>query len=193
MELVERYLLKSKASETSFAGRPQVLRAPVCLPLARTGSDKSAFCRDDEIFGVRHQRFRNELLGHKRSVRVRGIDQVDSEVDCPTEDGDGSCVIGRRSPHPVTGDSHRSKTKSVDDEIVADLEDSHVAGSSRAKFNHRLTPWWSFEKQARCPQSSSSVTERQREQQNLRTRPEGRSRSNVASRVRARWQRRQML
>ena len=84
---------------TGEGGEP---RAALTTPRAHLG-------HDHQIFGVRMQRFTDQLIGHVRAVKITGVDVIDAAGDCFAQDGERarSCtrIIAGWTPPAAKGDA----------------------------------------------------------------------------------------
>ena len=60
------------------------------------------------------QRLFDELLADERAVGVRGVDEIDAELDGTLEHADGLRRIFGLAPDAGTGDLHGSEAEAVD-------------------------------------------------------------------------------
>jgi hypothetical protein len=63
------------------------------------------------------QRLPDQVLTDVRTVRVRGVDEVDAQLDRAPEHPQALVPIGRFAPDARSGDLHGSVAEPVDDEI----------------------------------------------------------------------------
>ena len=72
-----------------------------------------------QVFGVREQRFVNELVHHMRAVEVAGVNVIDARLDCFLQHLDGFVVVLRRPIHTRPGELHRAVAHAVYSQIRA--------------------------------------------------------------------------
>ena len=78
------------------------------------------------------QRLAEELLGHARAVGVRGVEQVDTELDGAAQHGDGGFPVCGRSPYSGTGELHGSEAEAVHDAAFVAAEPEAAGTDGRA-------------------------------------------------------------
>src|SRR5438132_14025217 len=95
-----------QSTETSFDGVSQMLRATILHPPVRPGPLKASFGRNQKIGRIWMQRLGDETLGNDGPIGVGSVDEIDSQLDCATQDCNRLVMIGRFSPTAVAGDLH---------------------------------------------------------------------------------------
>ena len=80
----------------------------------------------DEPVRIRVQRLADQFLGDVRAVGVRGVDEVDAELDEAAQHADAFVGVGRRAPDALARQAHRAESEAVDGEVAADGEGGHV-------------------------------------------------------------------
>ena len=90
------------------------------MPLVGPGAQQPGLGGDDEIRGIRLQRLADEFLGDERAVGVRGVDEVDAELDRATQHADAFVAIGRRTPNALAGQSHCAEPEPIHGQIAAE-------------------------------------------------------------------------
>ena len=58
-----------------------MLRPAVRLTPAWSGTPQAGFGRDHEIVGIGIEHLRDKVLAHLGTIRIRGVDQVDAELE----------------------------------------------------------------------------------------------------------------
>ena len=76
------------------------------------------------------ERLGDQVLAHLGPVGVRGVDQVDAQLDDAPEEALGLLRVVRRAPDALPGDPHGAETKAVDLEVTADGEGVHAYDAS---------------------------------------------------------------
>ena len=94
LEQVER--LDAEATQRELALLAQVLGAPAGVPAPRAGPQEARLGRDLDV-PVGEEGLSDQLLGDRRAVGVRGVDEVDAELDGAAEHADRA----RRGPPVV--------------------------------------------------------------------------------------------
>ena len=125
---------------------PQVLRTPHRQPLVRPLPGQPALGGDHDALGIRRQRLADQPLAHRRSIRVRRIDEVDAQLDRPAQHL--LCALGvlRLAPDALAGNPHRSKTQPVDGHVPANGKRPartcicccHARLDARGRMVHRI-------------------------------------------------------
>ena len=85
VELVERDLFQAEPLQAAVQRGAEVLGATVRRPLPGPVRSRPPLVAIDEIFGIRMQRLGDERLAHVGAVGVRGVDEVDTELDRPAQ------------------------------------------------------------------------------------------------------------
>ena len=119
MQLVHVDAIQAQSLQAALNGPAQVRRAGIMSPLVRSWSIPSALGRDHKIRGVRYQRFSDQFFADIGAIRIRGIYEVDAELDGTAQNGDCGHGILRRSPNSVAANTHGSKTNTADDQLTA--------------------------------------------------------------------------
>ena len=122
VQLVERDPLELQPPQAALAGRAQVLRPRVAAPLARAVAQETALGRDHEVVGVGVQRLRDQVLAHLGAVGVRGVDQVDVELDRSPEDAQRLVAVARLAPDALAGDPHGAEAEAPHRHVAAEDE-----------------------------------------------------------------------
>jgi hypothetical protein len=68
------------------------------------------------------QSFGDDFFTNFGTVRIGGVDEVDTEFDGAAQNSNRFGAIGRLTPDAVSGDAHGAETETGDGEIVADGE-----------------------------------------------------------------------
>ena len=74
------------------------------------------------------QRLGDQDLADIWAVGVRGVDEVDVQLDGPAQDVLGPFEVGRVTPDTAAGYAHGSEAEAIDGEIAAEID---RAGSAR--------------------------------------------------------------
>src|SRR6516165_3448747 len=102
--------LDTEPAQAHEATLAQVLRAPDLCPDTWAVARKAALRRDvDAVEGV--QGLVDEVLGVLRSVRVGGVDEIDTKLRQSLEDGDRCVAVFRRAPNAIASDPHGAKAE----------------------------------------------------------------------------------
>ena len=72
------------------------------------------------------ERLGDQVLADLGTVGVRGVDQVDAELDDAPEEALGLLRILRRAPDALPCDAHGAEAEAVDLEVTADGEGVHA-------------------------------------------------------------------
>src|SRR5437763_10540247 len=120
MQLPEIDALQPQPAQAAFESFPQPLRPAVDRPLIRTGALEAAFRGDDETLRIRIECFGDQLFADVRTIRLRGVDEIDAELDGAAEDSQRFFVILRWPPDAVAGDAHGAEAEAVDRDVTAE-------------------------------------------------------------------------
>src|ERR1700722_15028270 len=99
-----------------------MVRPRITLPLTLARADESALGRDDEIRRIRIQRLRNDLFAHVWAIGIRGIDEIDTQLERAPQHPQRLAAISRRTPHARARQAHRTKAEPADAKITAEHE-----------------------------------------------------------------------
>jgi hypothetical protein len=123
MQLVEIDDVHAEPAQAHLHALTQVLRAAKRIPLVRAGPQQPALGGDrDAVIGV--QRLAQQVLGHERSVRIGGVEEVDAQLDCSTKDPERRVAVTGLSPYAGAGQLHRPVAKAVDHPLATEGEGS---------------------------------------------------------------------
>ena len=70
------------------------------------------------------ERLRDQFFRGTRAIGVGSVDEVYAQFNGASQCGEGSGVVGRRTPNTFACDAHGPITKAVNDEIAANGERS---------------------------------------------------------------------
>src|SRR5439155_16239124 len=133
VQLVEVDALELKPAQAAVARRAEVLRSPIGLPLVGPGALEAGLGRDHEPLRVGVERFGNEPLAHLGAVGVRGIDQVDTELEGAAQHGDRFACVARLAPDPLAGEPHGAEAEAVNGQLAAQEESAAPGGRTSIK------------------------------------------------------------
>ena len=71
---------KRNLFETSLYRLPKMIRTGIMGPLVRPWTIPASFGRDYQALRVRKQRFGNQLLAYVWTIGIRGIDEIDVQL-----------------------------------------------------------------------------------------------------------------
>jgi hypothetical protein len=128
VELKEVDSFQFESAETSFASGAQMFGPTVFDPFVGTGSLETGFCGDHEIVRIRVKRFRNKALRDFRAVRVRRVDESDTEFHSAPQHRDAFLGVGWFTPNTFSCESHRAKPKPMNGKICPDCEEAASGG-----------------------------------------------------------------
>src|SRR3984957_15112073 len=128
VQLIEINPFQPQSPKAAFARRSQVLWLSVFDPLIRTRPHETALGRDHQTCRIWMQGLSDDLFAHVRTIGVRSVDKIDSQLDCAPQNADSLCSIRRFSPNSFSGDSHCAESQSNNAKIFSDHE---FAGASR--------------------------------------------------------------
>ena len=112
--------IQSQSLEAALYRLPQMIRTGVMGPLIRPWTIPATFGRDNQVLGVRRQRFGNQLFADVRTIGVRGIDEVDGQLYGTPKDGQRFGAVPGWSPDPLTCNTHSSEAKAMDGKLSAE-------------------------------------------------------------------------
>src|SRR5215475_10039200 len=118
MQLVEINAIEFQSAQTPFASVAQMFWISIFRPAIRAGAVEAAFGSDDEAGGVGIQRFGDDFLAHARAVIIRGVNEVDAEIDGTAKHADGFAAIGGFAPNTLASDAHCAEAEPIDFEII---------------------------------------------------------------------------
>ena len=136
VELEQVDPLDAEPAQAHLAFLPQILGPAQRRPLVRPRPCQPSLRGDDESGRVRMQRLADQILADVRAVRVRGVDQVDAELDRAPQDGERLLAVGRLAPDAGAGDLHRPEAEPMHGQIAADPEGAARRGGSLGCCRH---------------------------------------------------------
>lgn len=100
----------------------KVFGTPHRNPLVRSLTRKPHLGRDDQVIRVRVKSLADEVVGHKRTVGVGGVDEVDAQLDGTSQYT--NCVLGipRGTPHAGARELHHAIAQSVNRKVRSNGE-----------------------------------------------------------------------
>src|SRR6185437_14738390 len=102
--------LELQSLQARMAGRPQVLGPPIMIPRPLVGTRQSTLGCDQQPTRIRIQCLRNEILVYERTIRIGGINEIDSQLDGSPQYVARLIHILRWPPLLVPSKAHRSET-----------------------------------------------------------------------------------
>ena len=97
-------------------------------PLVRPYALPTAFSRDDQPVRIGVQRLRDQFFADIRTVRIRGIDEVDVQLHRAPQHANRTVVIFRWTPNTLSRNAHCAIAYAIDREFAAK---SYRSGSAR--------------------------------------------------------------
>src|ERR1700694_1503165 len=88
MELEQVEPLDAQPAQAHLSLLTEVLGSAYRYPHIGTGAYQAGLGRDQQVLGVGVQCFADQLLAHVRSIGIGGVDEVDSQLDCPAQHAD---------------------------------------------------------------------------------------------------------
>src|ERR1700722_6823733 len=134
MQLVDVDPIEAKSFQAAFHRLAQVLRAGIVGPLVWPRAIPSPLGRDDKVLGVGRQRFGDQLFADMGTVGISRIDEIDSQLNGSAENGDRRGTVLRWTPDSVARQAHRSETKAIDSEFIAEFDGSGGSGRQTRGF-----------------------------------------------------------
>jgi hypothetical protein len=77
------------------------------------------------------ERFGNDKFACFRAVSIGGVDEIDAELDCATQNFPGVISIGRPTPDSGARQAHRAKPKAIHGQIAPQLKCRCGCGTRR--------------------------------------------------------------
>jgi hypothetical protein len=128
MQLIKIDPVQAQPAQAAFAGGSQVFRLSIFNLLVGTRPHKAALRGDHQLFRVRMERLSYDFFTHAETVRVRGVDEIDSQVDSAPQNPDGLSPICWLAPNSVSRDSHRAEPQARNAKIASDQEFAGLLG-----------------------------------------------------------------
>ena len=132
--------LKAQVPQAELDLLAQVLGAPDRCPLAGALPGEPRLGRDDQVVGVGVQRRLDQLLGHERSVAVRGVDEVHAKLDGAAQHPHGLGRVLRVAPDARSCQLHRAVTEPVDGEVAAEGKGARRGGGRSGGGHGKALP-----------------------------------------------------
>src|SRR5713101_5074851 len=99
-----------------------MFRPSVFNPMVRARPLEPTFRPDDDAFRIGIQGLGDDFLADIGPVRIRGVDEIDPEVDGASHDANSLTPIRRLAPDSLTGEPHRTQSEPSHEEIVTDQQ-----------------------------------------------------------------------
>src|ERR1700730_589197 len=99
-----------------------MFRPAVFDPLVRARPLEPTLRRDDDAFRIGIQSLGDDALADIGPVRIRSVDEIDSEFDGTSHDANSLAPIRRLAPDPLPGEPHRTQSEPSHEKIVADQQ-----------------------------------------------------------------------
>src|ERR1700730_2350761 len=115
MQLIDINPIQAQSLQAALDRLTQMLRAGIMSPLMRSWAIPPSLRRDHKILGVRRQCFGDQFFAHIRTVRIRGVDEVDPQLYSAAKNRDRRIGVLWWPPDPVARNTHGSKAKTVND------------------------------------------------------------------------------
>ena len=122
MQLVKIDALELQSPQAPLTRLAQMLRPTVRHPLCGARAHLAALGRDHQTTRIRMQRLGDETLADVRAVSIRGVDEIDAELERTPQHPACLGRILRLTPDGRPGDAHRTEPHAVDREVAADRE-----------------------------------------------------------------------
>jgi hypothetical protein len=107
-------------------------------PFVGTWPAKAGLGSDHEVRRIRVQRLRYDFFAHVRAIGIRGIDEIDSQLDSAPQHPDGLGPIRGLSPNSLPRNSHRAESQARNPKVVSDQEFSRFFSGLSYQRNNRL-------------------------------------------------------
>jgi hypothetical protein len=99
-----------------------VFRLSVFNPSVGTRAIKAALCGDHEPWRIGVQRLSYDFFTHAGTIGVRGVDEIDSQLDSAPQNPDSFGPVRRFAPNSISRDSHRAESQAGGTKIASDQE-----------------------------------------------------------------------
>ena len=141
VELVDVDPVEAEATQATLARPAQMLRPTIRMPAAVTRPGQPALRRDHHALGIGMQRLGDQPLAHLRTVRLRRVDEVDAQLDRPSQYGIRGLPVRGLSEDPRARDPHRPVCHAANLEIAAQGQRPGCGGGLLRGLGHtRLLP-----------------------------------------------------
>ena len=117
MLLVELDAFEPPPSQAVCTSAAQMIGSTISDPTVGTGSPKTTLCGDHQLCWVRMERLGDQRLADPGAIRVGGIDKGDALIHYTPEQRDRLALIAGGTPHPLSGDAHRTKPDMSDRQL----------------------------------------------------------------------------
>src|SRR6185437_1393825 len=138
MQLVDIDAITAQAAQTALTRLAQVFGSGIAIPDIGTGAHQTAFGGDDQVRRIRMKRLRDNVFTDLRSVRVRGGDEFDTQLDRALHYAHCRSHIRWRPPDPSTRDPPRTETKPIHRQIGTERNLASSAGMWRLGHIHSV-------------------------------------------------------
>src|SRR4029077_2621726 len=122
MQLIKINLVHPQPAQAGFAGSSQVFWSSVFNPLVGTWPRITAFGGDYQACRIGMQRFSDDFFTHAGTIRIGGVDKIDSQFDSAPQNPNSLRPVCGLAPNSISGDSHRAESQSGNTKIVSDEE-----------------------------------------------------------------------
>jgi hypothetical protein len=137
MQLKKIDALQPKALQAARTRGAQMFGLAVLLPLIGSGAIEARFGCDDQPVRIGVQRLGNDLFAHTGSIRVRGIDEINSQLYRSSQHPHRFFPVLGLSPNSLSRDPHRAESEPVDVEVCCNLELAAQGCRKRSQFLFR--------------------------------------------------------
>jgi hypothetical protein len=120
VQLINIDAVQSQSLEAALDSFPKVRGSGIVGPLIGTWPIPPAFGSDHQAARVGIQRFGNQFLTDKGSVRIRSIDEIDVEFDSTAQNRKRSFAILWRTPDSFACEAHGSKAETIYGKFAAE-------------------------------------------------------------------------
>src|SRR6266478_1892885 len=122
MQLIKINSVQAQPAQAPFTGGSQVFWFSIFNPLVGTWPHIAALGGDHQPCRIRVQRLSYDFFTHAGTIRVRGVDEIDSQFHSPPQNPDGLRAVGRLAPNSNSRDAHRAEPQARNPKIVSDEE-----------------------------------------------------------------------
>jgi hypothetical protein len=156
MQLINVDPVQAQPFEASLDCLAKVPGSCIMSPLIGARAVPATLSRDDEPSRIRKQRLGNQFLAYIWTVGIRGIDEIDTELNGTAKYRQRPTTISWRSPDTFAGKAHRPETETMHGNLPAKR---NISSLTRRKFFlvHDCPPKFSSQPNPTVPLTSSGV------------------------------------
>src|SRR4029077_8607227 len=134
-------------------------------PLVGAWPRVTAFGGDYQACRIGMQRFSDDFFTHAGTIRVRGVDKIDSQFNSAPQNPNSLRPVCGLAPNSISCDSHRTESQSGDTKIVSDQEFAGLLSRCLASLNSEVAIRHKFSFQGLRPMRRTALLVWSRETQ----------------------------